>query len=417
MKFIKAFYIFALLKIKVMPTISQRGANMPSSPIRKLVPFANAAKKEGKKIYHLNIGQPDIKTPQQAFDAIKNSNMEVLSYSPSEGYEWYRDKIVQYYKQVGVHIDSSEIIVTAGASEAIHFVMNSCFDAGDEIIVPEPFYANYNGFSRTGNVNVTPITASIKDGFALPPMEDFEKQITPATKAILICNPSNPTGYLYSKEELEVLKNIVLKHDLFLLVDEVYREFVYDNKTHTSVLSLEGLENHAIVFDSVSKRYSACGARIGMIISHNKEVMATALKFAQARLSPPTIGQIMGAAMVDVPQSFIHESITEYDKRRKVCIERLQKMEGVICPNPGGAFYLFVQFPVDNTENFCQWLLEDFDFNGETVMMAPGAGFYASEGLGLQEARIAYVLNSEDLNKAMDCLEEALKVYPGRLDS
>ena len=396
-----------------MPKISKKGANMPSSPIRKLVPFADAAKKRGKKIYQLNIGQPDIKTPKAAFDAIRNADLEVLSYSPSEGYEWYRDKIVQYYDRVGVNIDSSDIIVTTGASEAINFVMNSCFDAGDEIIVPEPFYANYNGFSQAASVTIKPITASIETGFALPPMEDFEKQITANTRAILICNPSNPTGYLYSKEELEVLKKIVLEHDLYLLVDEVYREFVYGGKSHTSVLTLDGLDEHAVVFDSVSKRYSACGARIGMIISRNKEMMATAMKFAQARLSPPTLGQIMGAAMVDVPQSYISESIAEYDERRKTCIRRLQKMEGVTVPNPGGAFYLFVKFPVDDTEKFCKWLLEDFDLNGETIMMAPGAGFYASD-LGQQEARLAYVLNQDDLNKAMDCLEAALKVYPGR---
>ncbi len=397
-----------------MPKISNRGANMPASPIRKLVPFADAAKKRGTKIYHLNIGQPDIKTPKAAFQAITDANLEVLSYSPSEGYEWYRDKISEYYDRVGVKIDSSEIIVTSGASEAISFVMNSCFDPGDEIIVPEPFYANYNGFSRSGNVVVKPITASIEDGFGLPPMENFEMEITPKTKAILICNPSNPTGYLYSKEELEVLRNIALKHDLYLMVDEVYREFVYEGQEHTSVLALDGLDEHAIVFDSVSKRYSACGARIGMIISRNKAMMSTALKFAQARLSPPTLGQVMGAAMVDVPQSFIDASISEYDKRRKVCIERLQKMDGVVCPNPRGAFYLFVKFPVDSTEDFCKWLLEEFSLNGETVMMAPGAGFYSTEGLGLQEARIAYVLNTDDLHKAMDCLEEALKTYPGR---
>lgn len=397
-----------------MPKISKKGAEMPSSPIRKLVPFANAAKKQGKKIYHLNIGQPDIKTPKAAFDAVKNTDLEVLAYSPSEGFEWYRDKIAEYYVRVGVDIDASEIIVTTGASEAINFVMNSCFDAGDEIIVPEPFYANYNGFSKAGSVIVKPITAKIETGFALPPMEDFEKEITPNTKGILICNPSNPTGYLYSKEELEVLKDIVLKHDLFLLVDEVYREFVYDGKSHTSVLALDGLEQNAIVFDSVSKRYSACGARIGMVISRNKEMMATTMKFAQARLSPPTLGQIMGAAMVDVPQSYITESIAEYDERRKTCIRRLQQMEGVTVPNPGGAFYLFVKFPVGDTEKFCKWLLEEFDLNGETVMMAPGAGFYASD-LGKQEARLAYVLNQDDLNKAMDCLEAALKVYPGRV--
>ncbi len=409
-----AFSIFAASKPFAMPKISERGANMPASPIRKLVPFADAAKKRGTKIYHLNIGQPDIKTPKEALNAVAESQLEIIAYSPSEGFEWYRKKIAEYYTRVGVDIDASEIIVTSGASEAINFVMNSCFDPGDEIIVPEPFYANYNGFSRSGNVKVKPITASIEDGFGLPPMADFEKEITDKTKAILICNPSNPTGYLYSKEELEVLKDIVLKHDLFLMVDEVYREFVYEGKEHTSVLTLDGLENHAIVFDSVSKRYSACGARIGMIISRNKEMMSTALKFAQARLSPPTLGQIMGAAMIDVPQSFIDASISEYDVRRKVCIERLKKMEGVTCPNPGGAFYLFVKLPVDNTERFCKWLLEEFTHQGETVMMAPGAGFYSSEGLGMQEARIAYVLNSDDLHKAMDCLENALKQYPGR---
>ncbi len=397
-----------------MPKVSTRGLNMPSSPIRKLVPFADAAKKKGKKIYHLNIGQPDIHTPKEAFDALENMDMKVVSYAPSNGYDWFRDKIVGYYGDLGIQLDTSDIIVTAGASEALNFIMNSCFDAGDEIIVPEPFYANYNGFSKAGNIVVKPITARIEDGFALPPMEDFEKQITEKTKAILICNPSNPTGYLYSKEELEVLKNIVLKHDLFLLVDEVYREFCYDGKEHTSIMTYEGLENHAIIFDSVSKRYSACGARIGMAISRNKEVMNTAMKFAQARLSPPTMGQIMAAGMYDAPKSYVTEAIAEYDKRRKVVVERLTKMEGVTCPNPGGAFYIFAKFPVDSTEKFCQWLLEDFDHEGHTVMMAPGAGFYASEDLGQQEARLAYVLNIDALNEAMDCLEAALKVYPGR---
>ncbi len=398
-----------------MPNIANRGSNMPSSPIRKLVPFADAAKKKGKQIFHLNIGQPDIKTPKSALDAVRQADLEVVAYSHSAGFASYREKLVKYYESFGVTgLDEDNFVVTTGASEAINFTMMSCLNPGDEMIVPEPFYANYNGFSVAAGVEVVPITAAIETGFALPPIADFEKVITPKTKAIMICNPSNPTGYLYSKKELEALKEIVTKHDLFLFVDEVYREFCYDGKAFTSVLSLDGIEENVVVFDSISKRYSACGARIGAVVSKNKAVMDTVMKFAQARLSPPTLAQILAEATLDVEANYLAEAITEYDNRRKYVIQRLQNMEGVITPNPGGAFYVFVKLPVDNTEVFCKWLLEDFDLNGKTLMMAPGAGFYASEGLGLQEARIAYVLNLEDLKTAMDCLEAALKVYPGR---
>lgn len=398
-----------------MPNISKRGGSMPSSPIRKLVPFAEAAKKKGKQIFHLNIGQPDIKTPKSALDAVRNTDMEVLAYSHSAGFESYRKKLVSYYNSFGVNgVDENNFIVTTGASEAINFTMMSCLNRGDEMIVPEPFYANYNGFSVAAGLKVVPITASIETGFALPPIADFEKVITPNTKAIMICNPSNPTGYLYSEEELEALKAIVLKHDLFLFVDEVYREFCYDGKAFKSVLSLDGIEQNVVVFDSISKRYSACGARIGAVVSKNEAVLAAVMKFAQARLSPPTLAQILAEATLDVDATYLSEAIDEYDSRRQLVIARLQKMEGVVTPNPGGAFYVFVKLPVDDTEVFCKWLLEAFDLEGKTVMMAPGAGFYASPDLGKQEARIAYVLNQTDLNKAMDCLEAALKVYPGR---
>ena len=384
---------------------------MPASPIRKLVPFAEAAKRQGKKIYHLNIGQPDIKTPKSALEAVKNTDMEVLAYSHSAGFETYRRKLVAYYAKHGIEIDYTNIITTTGASEAISFTMMSCLNPGDEIIVPEPFYANYNGFATAGGVKVVPITAYIETGFALPPIGDFEKVITPSTKAIMICNPSNPTGYLYSEAELLALKEIVLKHDLYLFVDEVYREFAYDGKVHKSVLSIDGLENHVVVLDSISKRYSACGARIGAIVTRNQGVLDTAMKFAQARLSPPTFAQILAEATLDVEDGYITEAIGEYDKRRRVLANRLNAMDGVICPTPTGAFYTFVQLPIDNADKFCRWMLESFDHHGESVMMAPGTGFYATKGLGQNQVRIAYVLNIDDLNKALDVLEAGLKAY------
>ncbi len=390
---------------------------MPASPIRKLVPYANAAKEKGTKVYHLNIGQPDIHTPEIAWEALRNAELEVLEYAPSEGFASYRQKLAEYYNGQGIDVDASQIMVTTGGSEALTFTMFSCLDAGDEIIIPEPFYANYNGFATAGNIAVKPITASIEDNFALPSIEEFEKLITPKTKAIMICNPNNPTGYLYSKEELEALREIVLKHDLFLFADEVYREFAYEGRKHYSILNLEGLEENAVVVDSISKRYSACGARIGALVTRNKEIMQTALKFAQARLSPPTLAQIVGEACVDVDQSYFDEVIEEYLHRRDTVINALKDVEGVTVPNPGGAFYTMVQFPIDDSDKFCQWLLEEFEHEGQTVMMAPGSGFYATPGLGKQEARIAYVLNSDDLKKAMEALKAALQVYPGRVSS
>ncbi|MEM7101835.1 MAG: pyridoxal phosphate-dependent aminotransferase [Bacteroidota bacterium] len=400
-----------------MPSISQRGLKIPASPIRKLVPFAEKAKKEGKKIFHLNIGQPDIETPASAIAAVQNADLKVLAYSHSAGFESYRKKLVGYYSKFDISLDHSDIIVTTGGSEAILFGMMSCLDPGDEILVPEPFYANYNGFSIAGGIKIKPITARIEDNFSLPPIEDFENLISPKTKGILICNPSNPTGYLYSKAELLKLKDIILRHDLYLFVDEVYREFCYDGKSYTSVLSIEGIENHVVVVDSISKRYSACGARIGALVSRNKEIIATAMKFAQARLSPPTLAQILAEATIDVEDEYLDKVLEEYDSRRRLVVERLRAMEGVVCPNPGGAFYTFVKLPIDNCDKFCRWLLESFEYQGATVMMAPGTGFYSTEGLGTDEARIAYVLNKDDLNQAMDCLESALKTYPGRTTS
>ena len=394
-----------------MPQISKKGQQMPSSPIRKLVPFADAAKKRGIHIFHLNIGQPDIKTPKEMIQAIKGFDKEVLAYIHSQGSEGYRVKLTDYYRSVGVNIEADDIMVTTGGSEALLFGMYSCLDVDDEVIMPEPFYANYNGFSRSGGIKVQPITANIDDGFALPPIEAFEEKINDKTKAILICNPSNPTGYLYSQAELEQLKEIVLKHDLFLFVDEVYREFVYDGKKHTSILSLEGLDEHAIMVDSTSKRYSACGARLGALISRNKEVIKAAIKFGQARLSPPTISEIAAEGALDVPQSYFEEVVTEYISRRDLLVDELNKIEGVKCPKPGGAFYAMVQLPVKDTDHFCQWMLESFNYNGQTVMMAPGSGFYYSDGLGKNEVRIAYVLNKEDLKKAVACLKAGLEAY------
>lgn len=390
---------------------------MPPSPIRKLVPFAEAAKKRGISIFHLNIGQPDIHTPDVMMNAIRNIDLKVVEYSHSAGIESYRKKLAGYYQKYNINVDWTDIIITTGGSEAIEIGMMACLNPGDEIIVPEPYYANYNGFSTQASVVVKPIPSSIETGFALPPMSEFEKAITPKTKAILICNPSNPTGYLYNREELEVLKQIVLKHDLFLFADEVYREFCYDGKEYVSVMHLDKIDQNVVLMDSISKRYSACGARIGALVSKNKEVMAAALKFAQARLSPPTFGQIAAEAAIDTPQSYFDEVKKEYVARRDYVIEALNKIDGVFCPKPSGAFYCMAQLPVDDADKFCQWLLESFDYNGQTVMLAPASGFYSRPELGKKQVRIAYVLNLDALKAAMKCLEEALKVYPGRTES
>ncbi|MES2479985.1 MAG: pyridoxal phosphate-dependent aminotransferase [Bacteroidota bacterium] len=397
-----------------MPKIALRGEQMPPSPIRKLVPFAEAAKKRGTKVYHLNIGQPDIETPKAVMDAVRHTDMKVLEYSHSAGFESYRKKLVEYYKRNNIEVNHNQIIVTTGGSEAILFGVMSCMDPDDEIIIPEPFYANYNGFAISAGVKVVPIPSSIETGFALPPIEAFEQAITPRTKAIMICNPNNPTGYLYSMEELEILRDICLKHDLFLFSDEAYREFCYDGRKHISALSIPGLENHAILMDTISKRYSACGGRIGAFITRNQQVLDAAMKFAQARLSPPSFAQILGEAAVDLPLNYFDEVHAEYNSRRDLLVKRLNAMEGVFCPNPGGAFYAMAKLPVADTEVFCQWLLEEFSHDGATVMMAPAAGFYATKGQGKDEVRLAYVLNLDDINHAMDCLEAALKVYPNK---
>jgi aspartate aminotransferase len=394
-----------------MPHISQRGAMMPPSPIRKLVPYAEAAKKRGIKVFHLNIGQPDIETPKAVLDAVRHTDMKVLEYSHSAGFESYRKKLTEYYGRFGIQLTTDQIIVTTGGSEAIQFAMMACLDPGDEIIIPEPFYANYNGFAVASQVNIKPISSSIEEGFKLPPIEDFERNITSKTKAIMICNPNNPTGYLYSKEELNVLRELCLKHQLFLFSDEAYREFCYDDHPHISAMSLEGLEDNVILMDTISKRYSACGGRIGAFITKNKEVYSAAMKFAQARLSPPTFAQIAGEAAVDLPSNYFDEVKAEYKKRRDVLVERLNNIPGVLCPNPGGAFYAMAKLPVESAEDFCQWLLESFSYEGQTVMMAPASGFYATKGLGANEVRFAYVLNTDDINHAMDCLEAALKEY------
>jgi aspartate aminotransferase len=397
-----------------MPSISFKANAMPASPIRKLVPFAEAAKKKGIKIYHLNIGQPDIETPATFLNAVKNADIKVLEYSHSAGNESYRKKLCGYYKEYDIDVTASDMIITCGGSEAISIAMMTCFNPGDEIIIPEPFYANYNGFSCAANVTVKPIRSYIENGFALPPVSEFEKMITPKTKGIMICNPGNPTGYLYSRTELEALRDLVKKYDLFLLSDEVYREFCYDGKEYVSVMQLSGIENNTILLDSISKRYSACGARIGTLISKNKDVMAAALKFAQARLSPPSYGQIGAEAGLDTPKSYFEGVTKEYIARRDFVIEALNKIPGVYCPKPSGAFYCIARLPIDNSDKFCQWLLEEFSFNSQTVMMAPATGFYSTPGAGANEVRIAYVLRIEDLKNAMTCLEEALKIYPGK---
>lgn len=397
-----------------MPKISHKAVDMPASPIRKLVPFAEAAKKKGTKIYHLNIGQPDIATPDSFLNAVKTANIKVLEYSHSAGNESYRKKLCGYYKSYNINIDHTDMIITCGGSEAIQIAMMTCFNPKDEIIIPEPFYANYNGFSKSADVIVKPVRSYIESGFALPPVSDFEKLITPNTKGIMICNPGNPTGYLYTKEELMALRDLVKKYDLFLLSDEVYREFCYDGKEYISVMHLDGIENNVILLDSISKRYSACGARIGTMISKNKEVMAAALKFAQARLSPPSYGQIGAEAALETPKSYFEGVIKEYIARRDYVIEAINKIPGVFCPKPSGAFYCIARLPIDNADKFCQWLLEEFNYNNKTVMLAPATGFYSTPGAGLNEVRIAYILNIDDLKAAMQCLEEALRVYPGK---
>lgn len=400
-----------------MPNISQKGRLMPPSPIRKLVPYSEKAKREGKKVYHLNIGQPDIETPKEAFAAVRNIHFKVLEYSHSAGIESFRRKLADYYKKYDIDIHPDNLLITTGGSEAITFGMMSTLDEGDEIIIPEPFYANYNGFAVEAGVAIKPITSHVEDGFALPSIQEFEKLITPKTKAILICNPNNPTGYLYSKEELEHLKNIVLEHDLFLFVDEVYRDFCYDGKKHFSVLNIPGLEEHAVVIDSVSKRFSMCGARVGNIISRNKKVIDTVLKFAQARLSPPTFGQIASEAALEVGPEYFKEVKEEYVSRRNLMVKTMNDIPGVLCPNPGGAFYTIARLPIDDSDRFCQWLLESFSHENQTVMLAPATGFYATNGLGLDEVRIAYVLNNNEMNKAFECLRIALEQYPGKKQS
>ena len=394
-----------------MPKVSVKGQQMPESPIRKLVPYAEIAKKKGNKVYHLNIGQPDIKTPESALQAVKNTDIKVLEYSHSAGFESYRTKLSQYYKNQGLPIDTQDIIITTGGSEALLFAMGSTMDVDDEIIIPEPFYANYNGFSTASGVKVVPVISGIETGFALPPIEAFEKLITPKTKAILICNPGNPTGYLYSQEEILKLAEIVKKHDLFLIADEVYREFIYDGDKHFSVMNVPGIEENAIMIDSVSKRYSMCGARIGCIVSKNKEVMATAMKFAQARLSPPTYAQIASEAALETPQSYFDDVISEYKDRRDTLITELNKIEGLKVATPKGAFYCIAKLPIDNADKFAQWLLESYDLKGETVMVAPAAGFYSTPNVGLDEVRIAYVLKKDDLIKSVQILKEAITVY------
>ncbi|MDP3462435.1 MAG: pyridoxal phosphate-dependent aminotransferase [Bacteroidales bacterium] len=397
-----------------MPSISQKGRQMPESPIRKLVPYADAAKQRGIKVYHLNIGQPDIPTPEVALNAVRNFSGKVVEYSHSAGNPSYRKKLAEYYKKHNIHITAEDIIIGAGASEALLFAFQTIMDPGDEVIVPEPFYANYNGFAVNAGIKVTPIVSSIESGFALPPIADFEKSITPRTKAILVCNPNNPTGYLYSEEELETLRQLVIKYDLYLIADEVYREFCYDGHTHHSCMHLRDIENNVILIDSVSKRYSACGVRVGCMISKNKEVMRTALKFAQARLSPPSFGQIAAEAAIETPDSYFTEVLQEYLSRRNVVVKAINSLKGAYCPTPKGAFYVVARLPIDDSDRFCQWLLESFDFEKQTVMLAPASGFYSSPGSGKDEVRISYVLKVPDLISSMKVLEEALKVYPGK---
>ena len=398
-----------------MPSISERGKAIPASPIRKLVPYAEEAKRKGRKVYHLNIGQPDIPTPEVALNALRNINLKVIEYSHSAGNESYRRKLATYYQKIGINIDYTDMLITTGGSEAILFSMLTCINPGEEVITPEPFYANYNGFATTAGIKIVPVTSYIKEDFALPPIADIEKKITSKTKGIIICNPNNPTGYLYSKEELMLLKEIVKKHDLYLFSDEAYREFCYDGAEHFSAMNLEGIENNVVMLDSVSKRYSECGVRIGALITKNKEIISTALKFAQARLSPPGLGQIAGEASIDTPDDYFKDVNREYTARRNYMVEALNKIPGVYCPKPKGAFYTVVKLPVDDADKFAQWLLEKFEYNNQTVMVAPASGFYSTPGSGKNEVRIAYVLKIDDLKNAMMILAEALKIYPGRV--
>jgi aspartate aminotransferase len=398
-----------------MPRTSEKGRRMPASPIRKLVPFADAAKARGTHVYALNIGQPDLPTPPEFWEALQALDIKTLAYSHSQGNESYQKQWAAYYQRFGANIDPQDVLITTGASEALSMAVMGCLNPGDEIIIPEPLYANYIGFATAADVVIKPIATRIDNGFALPPLEAFEQAIGPKTKAILICNPNNPTGYLYTEEELDTLRSIVLQHDLFLMVDEVYREFVYDDRKHRSIMTLPDLEQHVVVFDSISKRFSACGARIGALITRNNAVRDVCLKFAQMRLSPPTLGQLAAESLFDLPTSYYEGILEEYDKRRRYLVDRLKAMPGVRCPMPGGAFYAVVSLPVDDTDNFCQWLLESFEHNGATVMIAPAQGFYATPGAGRNQARVAYVLQQEDLAAAMDCLEAGLKQYPGRM--
>jgi aspartate aminotransferase len=393
--------------------ISQRGVAMPASPIRKLVPYAEAAKKRGTKVYHLNIGQPDVETPQVILDAIHHADFKILEYTHSAGLESYRKKLAGYYQSVGIDVDHTEIIITTGGSEAILFGFMACLDPGDEVIIPEPFYANYNGFAIAAGINVVAVTSHIEDGFALPPIQELEKKITAKTKAIVICNPNNPTGYNYSEAEMLHLKEIILKHDLYLFADEAYREFVYEG-TQFSAMHLKGVDEHVVLMDTISKRYSACGARIGAFVTKNKQLLDAVLKFAQMRLCAPYLEQLAGEAAIDLPPDYFNITKAEYKSRRDLIVKRLNAMGDVQCPNPGGAFYAMAKLPIDDSDKFCQWLLESFNHNGQTVMLAPATGFYGTKGLGLQEVRLAYVLNCTDIDAAMDCLEEALKTYPGR---
>ena len=396
-----------------MPILSNKSMAMPASPIRKLVPFAEAAKTRGTTVYHLNIGQPDIETPKIVRDKLNNLDLEVIEYSHSAGFLSYREGLAKYYQNLGISLDpDKEIMITTGGSEALTFAFQCCFEPGDEIIIPEPFYANYNGFATTCGIKVIPVTAKIENGFALPPIEDFKEKITSKTKGILICNPGNPTGYLYSKEELQSLKEIIKEHDLFLFADEVYREFCYEGAVHFSALELVGIENNVVLVDSVSKRYSMCGARVGALISRNHQFMEMALKFGQARLSPPTLGQIAGETALETPQSYFDQVTNEYVERRNIVVEGLSKIPGVICPKPQGAFYCIAELPIENADHFCQWLLEKFDHNGQTVMLAPASGFYANNSVQNQ-VRLAYGLNKENLKNAVECIEKALENYPG----
>ena len=397
-----------------MLAISQRGIAMPASPIRKLVPYAEAAKKRGVKVYHLNIGQPDIETPKAVLDAVRQSDFKVLEYSHSAGNESYRKKLVHYYHSVGIEVNHHQIIITTGGSEAIQFGFLACLDAGDEVIIPEPFYANYNGFAVAAGVKVVPITSTIENGFALPAIAQFEAKITSKTKAIVICNPNNPTGYLYSRDEMEQLKALIIKYNLYLFSDEAYREFCYGGE-QVSAMHLTGVDEHVIIMDTISKRYSACGGRIGAFVTKNQQVLDAVMKFAQARLSPPSFAQIAGEAAVDLPADYFDTTKAEYQARRDLIVTRLNAMEGVFCPNPGGAFYAIAKLPIDDADKFCQWLLEEFSFESQTVMLAPATGFYGTPGLGKQEVRLAYVLNLNDIKNAMDCLAKAIQVYPGKI--